>query len=230
MTTMEERFFEIEQPAGPPLVDAVDPGAVDEHRQRTYESYERFLRARLARLDGERADEWQRDYSDVEAYLASVEPMRDRLKAMLGFWVEVEDRAPVEVSHEQVVMEDDDFVARRFRIEVLPGLETYGLELVPRAPGPHPGLLAQHGYAGTPESVCGFVKDANLEDYTYRSLGVRAVRRGFHVVAIHHPTGYGPEKDGMVGHPGFPEMPPSTARTACTASRSWAGGRCSGWT
>ena len=204
---MEERFFEIEQPAGPPLVEAADPGGIDEHRRMTYESYERFLRGRLTELDKGRPEKWRRDYSDVDSYLASVEPMRDRLKAMLGFWVEVEDRAPVEISHEQVVMENDDFVARRFWIEVLSGLETYGLELVPRTPGPHPGLLAQHGYAGTPESVCGFVKDANLEDYTYRSLGVRAVRRGFHVVAIHHPTGYGPEKDGMVGHPGFPEMP-----------------------
>ena len=161
----------------------------------------------MTQLDAERADKWQRDYSNVDAYLASVEPMRGRLKAMLGLWVEPEDRAPAGVSHEEVLVEEDDFTAQRFWIEVVPGLKTYGLELVPKTPGAHRGLLAQHGYSGTPESVCGFVDNANLEDYSYRSLGVRAVKRGFHVVAIHHPTGYGPEKDGQVGHPDFPDMP-----------------------
>lgn len=204
---MEERLAEIEQPAGPPLVRAADAAKIDDHRRRTYQSYEHFLTTRLTKLDMERADRWQRDYADVDAYRVSVEPMRGRLKAMLGFWIEVEDRAPVTVLDEDVVLEEEDFIARRFRIEVLPGLETYGLELIPNSPGPHAGLLAQHGYGGTPESVCGLVEDANLEDYTYRSLGVRAVRRGFHVVAIHHATGYGPKKNGQVGHPGFPEMP-----------------------
>ena len=33
---MEERFFEIEQPAGPPLVDPVDPAVIEEHRRKTY--------------------------------------------------------------------------------------------------------------------------------------------------------------------------------------------------
>ena len=31
---------------------------------------------------------------------------------------------------------------------------TYAVELLPSSPGPHAGLLAQHGYGGTPEAVC----------------------------------------------------------------------------
>ena len=204
---MTETFHEIEAPAGPPEVTPVDPTEVDAHRRLTYESYEAFLRKRLADLDGERSRAWRRDYTSVEGYLASVAPMRARLKQMLGFWVEPADRPPVVTGEEEVLLEEKDFMARRFRFEILPGIETYAVELIPTSPGPHPGLLAQHGYSGTPESVCGLVASANEPDYSYRSLGLRGVRRGFHVMAVAHPSGYGSHEDSHSGLPGFPDMP-----------------------
>ena len=191
MSSMETSFRPIEKSAGPPDVQPVDAKEVDGFRKTTYESYERFLRRRLHKLDAKRASVWQRDYASVEAYLESVEPMRDRLKAMLGFWIEPDERPPVIIRDERIILEEEDFVARRFRMELCEGLETYGVELIPFSPGPHPGLLAQHGYAGTPECICGLTAGANGDDYSYRSLGIRAVRRGFHVMAVCHPSGYG---------------------------------------
>jgi hypothetical protein len=44
---------------------------------------------------------------------------------------------------------------------------------------------------GTPELACGVVAKANGPDLSYRSFGLRAARRGYHVIAPHHPSGYG---------------------------------------
>ena len=191
----------IEQRAGPPAVAPVDPAAVDARRRATYQSYECFLRGRLAELDARRPAQWQRDYSGVDAYVRSIEPLRARLKAMLGFWIEPADRPALATANLETLLEDADFVARRFNMAVGEGLTTYAVELVPRSPGPHPGLLAQHGYGGTPELICGFTAKANAPDYSYRSLGLRAVRRGFHVLAVHHPSGYGTTADEATSVP-----------------------------
>jgi len=190
---MNARFHEIEQPEGAPLAPPVDMTVVDGHRQRVYESYEHFLRQRLEELYRDREKLWQRDYSSVEAYQRSVEPMRRRLAAMLGWWIEPQNRSPLKVREEdtQILFRGKDFIAYRVNFEVLPGLESYALELAPCSPGPHPGLLAQHGYSGCPESVCGFTEQPNAKDYSYRSLGIRAALRGYHVIAPQHPSGYG---------------------------------------
>ncbi len=158
-------MWEIEKRAGSPDVEPVDAEQVDECRRATYASYEQFLRERLRQLDGERPNLWQRDYSSVDAYLQSVEPMRARFKELLGFWVEPEERRAVEPLDEKPLLETDAVVASRFAYEVLPGLKTYAVRLAPKTPGPHPGLLVQHGYMGTPEMACGLVRSANEEDY-----------------------------------------------------------------
>jgi dienelactone hydrolase len=186
-----EGWQPIEQPAGPPLVKPVEPAGVEAHRAEVYQGYERFLRARLHELSGQRETLWKRDYSTADAYLRSVEPMRQRFKEMLGFWIERAQRGPVKTRQRDVLFEDGDFRAERFFLEFLPGLETYAVELIPKSPGKHPGLLVQHGYGGTPELACGLTANSNADDYSYRSMGIRAVRRGFHVMAPLHPTSYG---------------------------------------
>ncbi|MBI5818793.1 MAG: acetylxylan esterase [Verrucomicrobia bacterium] len=209
MDTAEEAmntlFHEIEQPEGAPLARPEDMAVVDAYRQRVYESYERFLRQRLAELDRDRARLWRRDYSSVEAYQRSVEPMRQRLAAMLGWWIEPQNRPPLTTKEEQtqILFRDKDFIAYRVSFEVLPGLESYAVELAPCSPGPHPGLLAQHGYSGCPELVCGLAAQANAKDYSYRSLGIRAARRGYHVVAVQHPSGYGTADETIGSLPRF---------------------------
>lgn len=205
---MDECFADIELPAGPPLVETVDPAGVDARREAVYRSYEAFLRHRLEEWDRLRPTQWQRDYSSVDAYRVSVAPMRRRLKAMLGFWIEPDERPDPKTWGHEELLETGDFVATRFFLEVLPGLCTYAVELAPKAPGPRPGLLVQHGYSGTPELVCGLTPRANEPDYSYRSLGIRAVRRGFHVLAVHHPTSYGTLNDwNDAPLPGFEHFP-----------------------
>ena len=222
---MEHRFHEEEQPAGPPLMQPVDPEAVDARRRETYLSYEGFLRGLLEELDRRRPEEWQRDYSSLVAYERSVRPMRDRLKRMLGFWVEPEARPAPRTWDHEVLLESDDFTATRFSLEILPGLQTYAVELTPTSPGPHPGLIAQHGYGGTPEAVCGFTSHANKPDYSYRSLGIRAARHGFHVIAVAHPTGYGrPEESVTWPLPGHEDLPPQYGKNRLHRMAIMAGG------
>lgn len=188
---------------------AADPEEVDAHRKETYLSYEVFLRAKLADLNEQRPSLWSRDYSGIEAYERSIAPMRQRLKEMLGFWEEPENRASLRVWDRSIIAEADFFVAHRFRIEVTPGLETYGISLTPKSDGPYPGLIAQHGYSGTPELVCGLAESSiTREDYGYRAAGLRAVKRGFYVVAIDHPTSYGATSDECAFPlPGFESYP-----------------------
>src|SRR5437764_7204547 len=106
--TIEPMWDEIEQCAGPPLVRAVDPAAVEAHRRDTYQSYESFLRARLKELDGDRPDQWQRDYSTTQAYESSIEPMRRRLRKMLGFWVGAGERTPVTMGPRETLADERD--------------------------------------------------------------------------------------------------------------------------
>jgi hypothetical protein len=166
---------------------SVGPAEVDEYRKDAYLSHESFLRSVLAKLNEQRPSLWKRDYSSPEAYEKSTAEMRSSLKKMLGFWQEPAERAPLRVWDYEPLIETDDFIARRFKIEVTPGLETYGISLAPRTTGPHPGLLAQHGYAGTPELICGLAATSGDPNFGYRSAGLRAVLRGFYVVAINHP-------------------------------------------
>jgi hypothetical protein len=135
--------------------------------------------------------------------------MRARLKAMLGSWQEPSKRPRLRMGAIKTLLRTKEFTARRFRIEIIPGLDTYAVELIPHSKGRHPGLLAQHGYGGTPELVCGLTAEANIEDYSYRSLGLRAVRRGFHVIAIHHPSGYGAPNEVLGTIPNFEKYGPA---------------------
>ncbi len=192
------KWSTIEQQPGPPLVTPVNPTDIDAHRRATYESYEKFLRAQLEELHQHRDKQWQRNYADHTAYRRSVRPMRNRLKAMLGHWVEPKHRPPVEIKDQETLLATSDYEVRRFRFDIFPGLSTYAIEMIPNATGRRPGLLIQHGYAGTPENACGLTPSANLGEYSYRSLGIRAVQRGFHVIAVHHPSGHGRD-DELIG-------------------------------
>lgn len=198
-------FYPHEKPAGPMDLPGIDLHRVDANRERVHRNYEGFLRGWLDRLDRSRPERWQRDYRDRTRYEASIEPMRQRLQAMLGFWVPPAQRAPVVPRDVEEIHADARFTARRFWFEILPGLETYAVALIPRGNANGRGLLAQHGYHGTPETIIGFLPGANDEDYSYRSLGLRAVLRGYHVVAVQHPNGYGKPEVSVGTLPGFPE-------------------------
>src|SRR4051794_39325707 len=114
----EPRWHEIEQSPGSPLVETCDPKQVDDSRARVYQSYERFLRAQLEMMEKGRGTLWNRNYLSIEAYLKSVEPMRGRLKQMLGFWIEPAARPAIFKRDRQVLMTTKDFRAERFFYEI----------------------------------------------------------------------------------------------------------------
>jgi hypothetical protein len=176
---------------------------VDRLRQRTFENYESYLRNCLHQQNDKRRNRWSADYSTIEDYQESVQPLRDRLRAMLGFWSEPEKRPAVKQREIHTFHEDRDLIAQRFTFDLCDGLSSYAVELVPSS-GNGRALLLQHGYAGTPEAICGFTAGSNGYDFTYRSLGLRAVRRGFHVLAVHHPYGYGTTDECAGGLPRLP--------------------------
>jgi hypothetical protein len=77
--------------------------------------------------------------------------------------------------------ETSRFTAEHVWLSVVPGIETYGILLTPRATAglPAPALVCQHGMTSSPEQVCGLVEPA---DYTKR-FGARAAERGYFVFA-----------------------------------------------
>jgi dienelactone hydrolase len=94
------------------------------------------------------------------------------------------------------------YEVRRFRFEVLPGLDTYAVELIPKSVASRAAVLLQHGYGVTPELACGLTPSANLGDYSYRSLGIHLAMRGYRVLAVHHPSGYGTPDESCGSIPG----------------------------
>lgn len=116
------------------------------------------------------------DFSSVEAYTASVAPVREDLRAFFGIPPgAIEGR----ITKFEQVGEDRHCVVHRVWIEVIPGVETYGLYLVPKQrEGKAPLLIAQHGGGGNPEAIC----DLDTRD-NYRGFGPEAVKRGYIVWA-----------------------------------------------
>lgn len=197
----------IEQPAGPDLLPSIDLAAMDQRRKLAYQSYESFLRNQLLESDRQRPSRWQRDYRSIEHYLASIATKREALRDMFGWWVPPADRVPLDIAEEEVLHEEAGLIARRFSFEIMSGLRTYAIEMYDRSRPCLAGLVAQHGYAGAPETVCGFGPGANEADHSYRSMGLRAAKHGFHVVAVHHPTAYGqPQRMAMFPLQGHEEL------------------------
>jgi hypothetical protein len=218
------QWQENEQAPGAAEFVLTNPQRIDERRRKTYESYEAFLRSRLLNLNGCRQLQWHRDYSSLTAYETSIASMRERLQRMLGFWINPSERQPVSRKNSEVILEAEDFTVIRYDFDIMPGISTYAVELTPQKVTHRCGLLIQHGYGGTPELICGLTENSNREDYSYRSLGIRAVRRGYHVIAVFHPYGYGSLADEWFGLPEFAKMPGEYARNRLDRLAKMCGG------
>lgn len=181
---------------------------IDVRRKKVYKSYENYLMAQCRKAYVERENKWNRDYSSIEAYERSIEKNRQHLKEMLGFWEE--DREPVKVSKEEKLFEEKNFTVKRIYLNIKEDIWTYCLLLIPhrKSEEGYVPLIVQHGYGGSPEAVCGFIKDAYAPDYSYWALGARAAEKGYFVIAPHHPYGYGNSKESHVTTiPGFEQFP-----------------------
>ena len=120
------------------------------------------------------------DFTSPAAYEKSLEPYRARLRAHFGT-PPPQAKSHATLTKLEQVAEDRDATIYRIWIEVVPGVDAYGLYLVPRqrpSSGKVPLLIAQHGGGGNPEAI----QDLDTR-INYHSFGREAVRRGYAVWA-----------------------------------------------
>ncbi len=115
------------------------------------------------------------DLTSPDAYVASLEPYRGLFVRMLGWPLTLSPEA-IPSTRQVDIGEDALGSIARLWMEVLPGVELYGLLFVP--PGDavsRPLVISQHGGLGTPELCSGFFGSANYNDMTRRVLRRGAV-------------------------------------------------------
>lgn len=159
----------------------VSPQQSAELHERLYSNWDRYYSARCAEADAAIGTRWQRDFSNLEAYEASVEPNRERFRAMLGGWPW--ERGDLR-AESLVFSKTNHYRVERVFITPFADLRMDFLLLVPHGlTGPAPVVLAQHGLGGTPEDACGFSDDT--ADSYYHSFGSRLAELGYVVAAPH---------------------------------------------
>lgn len=138
---------------------------------------EDFLRSLCEDYPSRQAAHWNRDYSSLEAYEASVVGNRQRwLEAVGDFGPPLPEMNPVL----EPWIEDDTCVGWWVTFDLYPGLRGRGVLVVPKnADGPVPVVICQHGIGSSPERVFGFLDDEVL----YHSYGREVLRAGFAALA-----------------------------------------------
>lgn len=162
-------------PSDSPVAEfnALEETRVDEYAG----ALEAYLRRWLVEEYPERAAKaWSRDYSSIDAFLASVEPNRQR-------WLEVLSPPDLAIGgrvqrrpHPPVA----DLGGEWLIVPLTGGLQAEGVLVVPAsASGPVPLVIAQHGLGSWPEKLFG-IEDAGD---AYHAYGLELVKQGFAVLA-----------------------------------------------
>ncbi len=146
------------------------PEVGNPYRETFIHQVEILLDREYAEAEKRRVCFFKPDMSSVEAYGASLVPLRKQFREMLGWPLTLPHPAGLPVVRDEYVATDDLGSITRLWIEVLPGLELYGILFLPPAPGPVPLVLSQHGGLGTPELCSNFFGSANYNDMTRRVL------------------------------------------------------------
>jgi len=143
---------------------------------------EDFLRRRCADYDERRARYWQRDYSSLEAFAASVAPNRQRWQEALGAFGAPTGALEAEM---EPFLEDEHLLARWVTVEVWPGVNARAVLALPKQrTGPRPLVVCQHGIGSSPERVFGFDDPSAI----YHAYGRRLCAAGYAVLAPLHIT------------------------------------------
>lgn len=141
-----------------------------------YRQVEKYLDQLIAESEAKRATKWNRDFSSLDRYLASIEPHRKKLIELLGGFPA--SKTPLNPRREPVG-ESPAYRAERVWLEALPGVEVYGMLLTPKRPGRRPALICLHGMGGSPAMTAGV---SERDDYM-RRFGAQAAERGYVVFA-----------------------------------------------
>jgi dienelactone hydrolase len=147
---------------------------------------EDYLRALSEDYPNRASQYWQRDYSSVEAYLASVTDNRQRwLEAVGDFGPPLPDMNPIL----EPFGEDEHCTAQWVTIDLYGGLRGRAVLALPkRGQAPFPLVIAQHGIGSTPERAFGFGDEGEL----YHAYARRLVEAGYAVLAPYNITGGDP--------------------------------------
>ena len=141
-----------------------------------YHQMDRYFDQQIAKAAQIRAQYWNRlDFSSGPNFDRSADAYRRDWAKFL----DVPDPAGAPLNVKRVkVREFDAHTAYRVWFDTVPGVQAYGILLVPKKPsGPKPALICVHGHQGTPEIVAGFLSDEVLKGNIYRVFGRTAVLR-----------------------------------------------------
>src|SRR5688500_13511358 len=117
------------------------------------------------------------DFFSVEDYENSLYPYRQNIAAFFGCNPPASKEG--KITRFEKAGEDKHAVIYRVWVEVIEGVHTYGIYMVPRKiNGQAPLIIAQHGGGGNPEAIVDFDTRIN-----YHSFGPEAVKRGYIVWA-----------------------------------------------
>ena len=153
--------------------EAKDPKPILDAQYRQMDQYFDKQIAAGARL---REQYWSRlDFTSPAAYDLSAAPYR---KDWAAFLAVPGAAGPLNVKR-TLVKEFDTYTAYRVWFDTVPGVQAYGILLVPKALGPKPAMICVHGHEGTPELVAGFLAEEILANDIYRAFGRTAVKRGY---------------------------------------------------
>jgi dienelactone hydrolase len=149
---------------------------------------------------------FDQDFTSIEAYERSMEAYRAYARGLMNLPppLAIED-PPIRIEQ---IGEDQHARIYRVWIEVMEGVESYGLYMVPRdLQDQAPLLIAVHGGGGCPEAICDLDTRVN-----YNSFGPEAVKRGYLVWA--------PYTVMRVAYGGDPEE--EVSRESLTRKARWA--------
>ena len=147
-------------------------------RDEQYRQMDRYFTALIDQADHKRIEYWKKlDYSSPAAYDRAVQPYRDDWARYIG--VPDTSGVPLQPRREKLA-EFQDSTAYRVWIQTLPGVQAYGILLLPRkTAGRSPALIALHGVQGTPEFVAGIAPEPGNRDSVYRTFARTAAQRGY---------------------------------------------------
>lgn len=155
------------------------------------------MKAYVDRILGEKINEsmdgFRPDFFSIADYAASLYPYRQKLGSYLGY--PPPKAIQGKMTKFEKAGEDKHSIIYRAWIEVIEGVQAYGIYMVPKnLKGKAPLIIAQHGGGGNPEAICGLDTRIN-----YYNFGHEAVKRGYIVWA--------PGLTMLSGYAADPEIP-----------------------
>ena len=150
-----------------------EPIRVEQYRQ-----MDSYFEQQIAKANQRRAEYWKRlDFSSPDNYDRSAAPYRADWAKLID--VPAPGATPLNVKRVKV-REFAGHIAYRVWMDTVPGVQAYGILLVPKSPaGPKPALICVHGHQGTPEIIAGFLSGESMKNNIYRVFGRMAVERGY---------------------------------------------------